>query len=104
MSRLDCGIILVQPSALLVGEDRKLPYDTLAECYCVAQLRQKARIVIGQFGQHRIDLSKRGPLHRLYSSREEYRSITNEAWSRFINGPQQSCCGEEPEISQYRRL
>ena len=75
-----------QPPALLVGEDRKLPYDTLAECYCVAQLRQKARIVIGQFGQHRIDLSMRGPLDRLYSSREEYTSITNAAWSRFING------------------
>ena len=75
-----------QPPALLVGEDRKLPYDTLAECYCVAQLRQKARIVIGQFGQHRIDLSMRGPLDRLYSSREEYSSITNEAWSRFIHG------------------
>ena len=28
----------------------------------------------------------RGPLDRLYSSREEYTSITNAAWSRFING------------------
>ena len=71
---------------LLVGEDRKLPYDTLAECYCVAQLRQKARTVVGQFSRHRIDLGIRGPLDRLYSSREEYTSITNAAWSRFING------------------
>ena len=75
-----------QPPALLVGEDRKLPYDTLAECYCVAQLRQKARTVVGQFSRHRIDLGIRGPLDRLYSSREEYTSITNAAWSRFING------------------
>ncbi len=27
----------------------------------------------------------RGPLDCLYSSREEYNSITNAAWSRFIN-------------------
>jgi len=75
-----------QLPALLVSEDRKLPYDTLAEYYCVAQLRQKARTVVGQFSRHRIDLGIRGPLDRLYSSREEYSSITNEAWSRFING------------------
>ncbi len=52
---------------LLVGEDRKLPYATLAECYCVAQFRQKARNVLDQSGRSKIDLSMRGPLDRLYS-------------------------------------
>ncbi len=74
------------PEPLLVGEDRKLPYATLAECYCVAQLRQKARNVLDQSGRSKIDLSMRRPLDRLYSSREQYTSITNAAWSRFING------------------
>ena len=65
-----------QPEPLLVAVEgnRELPYDSLAECYCVAQLRRNARWAIERLTPGKIDLKLRirGPLSWLYRSRDDF--------------------------------
>jgi len=81
-----CELANRPPEPLLVSAEaeRGLPYDSIAECYAVWMFRQNAR----QEVQNKItsNLNIRGPLDWLYRSRDDYQSITDDAWQRFQNG------------------
>ena len=75
-SRLPCSWVKTE-------NDRTTPWPNVT--VWLSSDRKPVLLLVNS-GRHRIDLGIRGPLDRLYSSREEYTSITNAAWSRFING------------------